>query len=84
MITYKIYPLPGINDKTLTGSFEAGCFRTLGELIGAIEGRDGVDLTADVPFMALLDGKPVDLLEAGEKVLTDDSKLFILPHIMGG
>jgi sulfur carrier protein ThiS len=94
MITYKIYPLPGICDKTLKGSVEAnegrpisietGGVRTLGDLLSAISDRDGVDFTADVPFLALLDGKPLNLSEESDRVLEDGAELLILPAIMGG
>ena len=84
MITYKIYPLPGISDKSLTGSFEADDVRTLGDLVNAISDKDGVDFSADVPFLAVLDGKALDLTENGDRLIEDGSQLLILPTIMGG
>jgi len=87
MITYKIYPLPGMCDRTLTGSLEAGGGSTLGDLLNAISGRDSVDfftVTADAPFLALLDGKPLNLSEGRDRVIEDGSELLILPAIMGG
>ena len=89
MINYKIYPLPGLCDKTLAGSFDAGSLEvsdapTLGGLLDAIAEQDGVDFTAGVELLALLDGKPLDLFANRDKVLGENSELFILPMIMGG
>jgi len=84
MITYKIYPLPGMSDKSLSGSFDSSGIQTLGSLIEAISKKDGVDFSADVPFLALLDGKTLDLSESRDKAVTDGSELLILPAIMGG
>ena len=84
MITYKIYPLPGICDKSLTGSFGTNEVRTLGSLLDAISAKDGVDFSVDVPFLAVLDGKVLDLSENRDRTVEDGSELLILPTIMGG
>ena len=84
MISYKIYPLPGMCEKTLTGSLEAKDLRTLGDLLSIITDRDGVDFAADTPFLALLDGKTLDLSKNRERIVEDGSELLILPAIMGG
>ena len=84
MITYKIYPLPGISDKSLTGSFGTDKVQTLGGLLGAISEKDGVDFSADVPFLAVLDGKVLDISENRDRAVEDGSELLILPTIMGG
>ena len=84
MVTYKIYPLPGLSDKSLTGSFDVSDASTLGSLLDAISEKDGMDFSADVQFLALFDGKPLDISESRDKAVTDGSQLLIVPTLMGG
>jgi hypothetical protein len=84
MITYKIYPLPGMCDRSKKGSFEANDIHTLDDLLSAISGREGVDFSVDVPFLVMLDGKTLDLSENMDKTVGDGSELLILPVLMGG
>ena len=84
MLAYKIYPLPGICDRTLTGSVEASEASTMGQLLDAISGLEGVDFAAGTPFLALLDGKALDIFESSDRIVEDGSELVILPAIMGG
>ena len=84
MIKYKIYPMPGICEKTITGSVGEGETQTLGELLNAITKQDEVNLLTDAPFLALLNGKILDLSENTDISIADGSELVIMPAIMGG
>jgi hypothetical protein len=84
MITYKIYPLPGICDKSKKGSLAATDINTLDDLLSAISNREDVDFAIDLPFLVMLDGKTLELSESRDLIVGDGSELLILPALMGG
>ena len=84
MITYKIYPLPGICDKAMTGSLGTEGVRTVGDFLRAASGKGDADFLEGVDHLALLNGKQIDLLADRDRCLEDGSELLVLPVIMGG
>ena len=84
MITYKIYPMPGICDRALTGALGTEAVRTVGDLLRAASGREDTDFLAGVDHLALLDGKPLDVRRDRDRRVEDGSELVVLPAIMGG
>lgn len=84
-ISFKVLLIPGLNEKTLSGTVDTDERTNLLWLLEYIDSRYGVNLLLhDKDFIALLDGKSIDLGENRYKNISSCSDLFVFPMISGG
>ena len=83
-ISFKVLIIPGVNNHTISGAVETNEGCTLSWLLDHINKYYLVDLHQAASCIALLDGKPLDLMRDKGIIIENNSEFFVAPMISGG
>lgn len=84
VVSYKVFLIPGINEKTVSDKVVCDEGITLSRLMDHILQKHGIDLRRHSEYMPLLDGAVISLKDNERNKLEKDSELVVLPMISGG
>ena len=80
----KILIIPGINTRTINDKIEIEPDTTIAWLLDYINKKCGIDLQLEGNFIALLDGKSVDIILNKTRIIGDTKEFMVIPMISGG